>query len=354
MNEIIVTDAQQNKAEVIPAAGQFNEMLLTRFLEYADVAPKSIETYRKALNQFFKYLTEQGIQNPQRSDILNYKEHLAEDHKATTIQNYIAAVKIFFSWTEVENIYPDIARHIKGVKISREHKKDHLTSKQIKTVLNGIDTDKLTGLRDYAIITLMTTGGLRTIEVSRANIEDLRTLGDETVLYIQGKGRTEKADYIKISPQAEKAIREYLKERGTAAGNEPLFTSTSNNSRGNRLSTRTISGIAKKQMQAAGYDSDRLTAHSLRHTAVTLAITGGQKLAEVQEFARHADLNTTMVYNHAIDKAKNTCSYTVSNAIFGTGTEDAAEKEKQENLKKLGEHLTAEQIKQIMKDYNIA
>lgn len=316
MNEIIVTDAQQNKAEVIPAAGQFNETLLTRFLNYADVAPKSIETYGKALNQFFKYLTENRIQNPQRSDILNYKEHLAEDHKATTIQNYIAAVKIFFSWTEQEHIYPNIAQHIKGAKVSREHKKDYLTSNQVKNVLSGIDTDKLTGLRDYAIITLMTTGGLRTVEVSRANIEDLRTLGDETVLYIQGKGKDEKADYIKVLPQVEKAIRAYLKERGIAAENEPLFTSTSNNSKGKRLSTRTISGIAKKQMQAAGYDSDRLTAHSLRHTAVTLALLGGQKIEEVQEFARHANISTTMIYNHSLDKAKNSCGATIAAAIF--------------------------------------
>lgn len=45
----------------------------------------------------------------------------------------------------------------------------------------------------------MVTGGLRTIEVIKADIGDLKTVGAFTVLYVQGKGREEKTEYIKIS-----------------------------------------------------------------------------------------------------------------------------------------------------------
>ena len=69
-------------------------------------------------------------------------------------------------------------------------------------------------------------------------------------------------------------------------------------------------------MQAAGYDSARLTAHSLRHTAVTLSLLAGKDITEVQQFARHKNIETTMIYNHALDKAKNTCSKAVESAIF--------------------------------------
>ena len=182
-------------------------------------------------------------------------------------------------------------------------------------MLDAIERDTLQGLRDYAILTLMVTGGLRTIEVIRANIEDLRTVADSTALFVQGKGREEKTEYIKITAPVEKAIRAYLRARGTAEAAEPLFTSLSNNSRGNS-STRSISGIVKARLQAAGYDSPRLTAHSLRHTAVTLSLLAGRDLAEVQQFARHANIATTMIYNHAIDKAKNSCSEAVTAAIF--------------------------------------
>ena len=162
----------------------------------------------------------------------------------------------------------------------------------------------------------MVTGGLRTIEVSRADVGDLRTVGENTVLFVQGKGREEKTEYIKISAPVEKAIRTYLKARDLTTEEQPLFTSTSNNSRGKRISTRTVSAIVKNALKNAGYDSARLTAHSLRHTAITLALLAGREITEVQQFARHANLNTTMIYNHALDQAKNGCSDAITNAIF--------------------------------------
>ena len=162
----------------------------------------------------------------------------------------------------------------------------------------------------------MITGGLRTIEVSRADIGDLRTAGENTVLYVQGKGREEKTEYIKISEPVEKAIRAYLTARGETAETAPLFASTSNNNKGGRVTTRAISGLVKEHLKEAGYDSSRLTAHSLRHTAVTLSLLAGKEITEVQQFARHANIATTMIYNHALDRAKNTCSEAVANAIF--------------------------------------
>lgn len=59
----------------------------------------------------------------------------------------------------------------------------------------------------------MVTCGLRTIEVVRADVEDLRTLGSKTVLYVQGKGKDEKSDYVIITREVEKAIRSYLATR---------------------------------------------------------------------------------------------------------------------------------------------
>ena len=288
------------------------EDLYTRFISYLDNAPKTVETYKKNIKHLMDFLSSRGITQPQRGDILAYKEELiSRGLKPSTIQAYITATKIFFKWTASEGLYPNIADNIKGAKLNRDHKKDYLTGSQVKAVLATAGNK-----RDYAILALMVTGGLRDIEVSRANIEDLRTLGDSTVLYIQGKGKQEKTDYIKISEPVERAIREYLSSRGNTTGTKPLFTSTSNNSKGGRLSTRTISGIAKQAMRQAGYNSERLTAHSLRHTAVTLSLLAGETLEAVQQFARHANISTTMIYNHALDKSKNTCSQSVSNYIF--------------------------------------
>lgn len=287
-----------------------------RFFDYVDVKEKSTATYQRAVKQFIRYLSENNITNPTRETIIAWREYLKQDHKPTTIQLYLTAIKQFFSWAEVEGVGRNIASKVKGVKIQKGHKKDSLTSAQCKQILNDIDTTSARGKRDCAIISLMLTTGLRTIEITRANIEDLRTVGDDTVLFIQGKGRDEKSEYIKVAPQVEKAIREYLKTRSDVKPKTPLFTSTSNENKDERLSTRTISKIAKTSLINAGLNSDRLTAHSFRHTAGTLALINGAELTQVQQLLRHTNINTTMIYLHSIDRAKNNSEYTVANAIF--------------------------------------
>ena len=314
MNELQQVQRQNNSLDVVRTL-DFN--IFDRFINYLDASPKTVETYKKALRQFFNYIGVHGIRKPQREDVLAFRDDLkASGLKPTTVQNYITATRIFFKWTEQEGLYPNIAEHVKGAKLDKNHKKDYLTSRQAKEVLAGVQTDSEEGLRNYAILSLMVTGGLRTIEVSRADVGDLRTLGENTVLFVQGKGREEKTEYIKISAPVEKAIRSYLKARENVEEGQPLFTSTSNNSRGKRITTRTVSGVVKTALKNAGYDSARLTAHSLRHTAITLALLAGREITEVQQFARHANLNTTMIYNHALDQAKNGCSDAITNAIF--------------------------------------
>ena len=314
MNELQQIQRQNNSLDVIRTL-DFNTF--ERFINYLDASPKTVETYKKALRQFFNYIGVHGIRQPQREDVLAFRDDLkASGLKPTTVQNYITATRIFFKWTEQEGLYPNIAEHVKGAKLDKNHKKDYLTSRQAKEVLAGVQTDSEEGLRNYAILSLMVTGGLRTIEVSRADVGDLRTVGENTVLFVQGKGREEKTEYIKISAPVEKAIRSYLKARENVEEGQPLFTSTSNNSRGKRITTRTVSAIVKNALKNAGYDSARLTAHSLRHTAITLALLAGREITEVQQFARHANLNTTMIYNHALDQAKNGCSDAITNAIF--------------------------------------
>lgn len=293
-----------------------NELLLVRWESYIDVAPKSKETYHKAIKQFLAYTHENGIAQPTRETIVEWRDSLKADRKPTTIQTYLTAVKLFFRWLEQEGIYKNVADHVKGVKVSTGHKKDYLTSKQSHKVLASIDTDTLKGLRDYAIVGLMLTTGVRTIEVTRADIADLRTVGDATVLFVQGKGKDEKADYVKLAPQVEDAIRAYIAARGVKTESEPLFTSTSRNNYGERMTTRSIRAIAKSSMVEAGFNSDRLTAHSMRHTAGTLALLNGASIREVQQLLRHSNINTTMVYSHELDRARNNSEIKVANAIF--------------------------------------
>ena len=308
MTEIILIET--------PKEHRITEKTFLDFVEYIDAAPLTVQTYTRALRRFFFYLRDQGIDKPSRQDILVFRDHLKESCKPATVQIYLTAIRLFFRWTAESNIYPNVAERIKGAKIDKGHKKDYLTSRQVQKVLSNIDRDAPCGLRDYAIFLLMVVGGLRVIEIVRANVGDIQTLGDAIVLYIQGKGREERTEYVRLVAPVEDAVREYLGAIGNRGGDQPLFTSKANRNSGGRLTTRSVSRIIKQRLQSVGYDSERLSAHSLRHTAGTLNLLHGGSLEETQQLLRHGNINTTMIYAHHLQRANNQSEARIAQAIF--------------------------------------
>ena len=71
---------------------------------------------------------------------------IRDRHKPTTVQGYLAAVKLFFQWTAQEGLYPKVADRVKGAKLDTEHKKDYLTTKQVARLLGAIDPVSYTHL----------------------------------------------------------------------------------------------------------------------------------------------------------------------------------------------------------------
>ena len=153
MSELIRVESGAVQAQAL------TEELYIRFVNYIDAKPKTVATYTRALKQMFKYFAENGITQPQREDILSYRESLkASGHKPTAVTNYITAARLFFAWLEAERIYPNIAAHVKGAKLDRDHKKDYLTTRQVKNVLGDIDRSTPQGVRDYAILSNAANG----------------------------------------------------------------------------------------------------------------------------------------------------------------------------------------------------
>lgn len=141
----------------------------------------------------------------------------------------------------------------------------------------------------------MATAGLRTIEIVRADVGDIIHEFGKTYLLIQGKGHSAKDAKILLAAKVITLIHDYLSSRGSCEVTEALFTSTANRNRGQRLQPQTISKMVKAQLRAVGIDTPRLTAHSLRHTAAT-----------------------TMIYNNAVERMKNTAEQTAADSIFNS------------------------------------
>lgn len=137
-------------------------------------------------------------------------------------------------------------------------------------------------------------------------------------MYVQGKGRSERAEKIRIAPQVVSLIQKYLTVRGKVKAEEPLFVSTSNRNKNSRLDTQTIRKMIKANLRGIGLDTPKLSAHSLRHSAATIMLLAGVELTKVQMVLRHVNINTTMIYNNAIERMKNTAECIAADSIFGT------------------------------------
>lgn len=391
-HEIMTANMTIKTASMTPAAQTFNPALFTDFIKWIDRGEKTTRSYINNLKQFMAWMRFSCIDNPIRQDIINYRDWLTREHEAirldteaaagysfrtdasgnplrimckpNTIALYLRSVCQFFKWAAANNLYPDIAANIHAPKIKHDvHKKDALTAADVLAIENSItanaeqraqaaaasgkDTagriqrNDEQGKRLYAMYLLAVNAGLRTIELSRANIKDLETKGGQTWLYIWGKGHSEPDQKKPIAHEVHEAIKDYIASRtDKPTGTSPLFVSTGNRSGGKRIAATTISTMLKKAMQAAGYDSERITAHSLRHTAGTAVQELTGDIYTTQKYMRHSNPATTEIYLHnETEKAEAGIAQRLYNLYHGADHGDS--------LEQILDGLTPEQIAKL-------
>lgn len=379
----------------ITPAQTFNPGLFNDFVSWIDRSEKTTRSYLTNLRQFMAWLKYAAVKNPIRQDIIDYKQWLTVEHdaisldpgsvngwtyrtdasgnplkvncKPNTIAQYLRSVCQFFRWTAANNLYPDIAANIHAPKVNHEtHKKEALTIAEVLTIENSLaaqaaakeqaaaEAEKDTagriqrsteqGKRLYAIYLLAVNAGLRTVEISRANIKDLVTKGGQSWLYVWGKGHTEPDQKKAIAPEVAAAVKDYLRSRtDRPTSTSPLFVSTGNRSGGKRIAPTTISTMLKQAMREAGFDSEKITAHSLRHTAGTAVqeITGD--IYATQKYMRHSNPATTEIYLHT-DTEKQDAG--IAQQLYNRyhGTEATSDREK---LEQLIARMTPQQLEQL-------
>jgi len=298
--DIIVKQAQ----DVAIVSPQRIEDLVDSFINSQDVKLSSKLLYRRTLKQYFNWVDKKSylLSEIARPQLLEYKEELLSSGMSSlTVGSYITSVRRFYEWTEANKYYPNVAKGIKTPKRKQQFRKQPLLPEQATALLSYYQ-DK--ALRDYAIVNLLLRTGLRTIEIIRANVEDITFKGSQRVLLVHGKGRDEKDNFVLLTEKAYQPIAEYLATRGKVNSSEPLFTSTSNNSKGERLSTRSISYIAKEGLKAIGLDERSFTAHSLRHTTAVNILRVGGSLEQAQMTLRHSNPATTQIYTATLNEER--------------------------------------------------
>jgi len=274
-----------------------------------ELSATSATTYRAGFTKFRTWA--EGRSTVTDDTIREWKAALiAEGRKPGTVNTWLAGVRAFFAWAVGARRLPyDPTANISGASrkgTSTRHKRSDLTNDEVRRLLAAPDRTTDAGKRDHAILSLMAYTGARTVELHRADLDELATEGGQLILHVRGKGHSEADALIVIAhPQAADALHDWLSERGEKPG--PLFTSLSDRSRGQRMSLQAYRAMWLQVKKAAGVRdrTNSKTLHSLRHTAISNAVRHGAPVQKVQAMARHANIQTTMVYYHEADRVEN-------------------------------------------------
>ena len=168
----------------------------------------------------------------------------------------------------------------------------YLTNAQTTTLLAAPDRATPLGRRDHALLLLTAQTGLRVSEVTGLKIQDIH-LGTGPHVRCHGKGRKDRI--TPLTTQTVAVLRVWLKERN-GDPDQPLFTSRT----GTALSRDAVERLVAKHAAACpALTGQKITPHTLRHTAAMALLHAGVDTTVIALWLGHEQTDTTMIYLHA-------------------------------------------------------
>jgi integrase/recombinase XerC len=293
------------------------EEYLTYLRAERDASGHTLRNYQSDLQQFLEYLEglAQGgaAPTPDAVDHFAIRGFLARLHgkglQKSSLARKLAVLRSFFRFLcRQGRLAANPADLVTGAKRS-VRTAPHLSVDETFQLLAGPgkcvppagaktrQAAPMLAARDQAILELLYASGLRISELVGLNLPDMDFEGG--LVRVRGKGRKERI--VPVGHEARQSLRVYLAERDAVAGGDPagllareaLFL----NSRGGRLTTRSVSRIVLRRLQESGLGR-KITPHGLRHSFATHLLSGGADLRAIQELLGHARLSTTQRYTH--------------------------------------------------------
>jgi integrase/recombinase XerC len=274
------------------------EVLINEFISALDRRETTKETYFKALREFAKWLGGKSPVTLSTDDVQKYKDFLVSKNLSpTSLSTYLTSVRRFYDHLISKGVVThNPAKRVRGSGRPHRHLRAPLTPDEVIALLGAIDRTSTVGERDWAMINLMVRCGLSEIEIVRANVEDIKAKGGKQVIFVQGKSKDKKDEYVILTPQAQEVIERYLETRGKPKEDEPLLWGVGNRAKEERITTRAIRERVNYYLRLTGIKRRGITPYSLRHTAALLAIEAGAAVSEVKQMLRHKTVDSTLVY----------------------------------------------------------
>lgn len=287
-----------------------NRFLTDFLVNKKGCSPKTIDSYRYAFIFLLDYYNEViGIPADQMTissltyeRLLGFLDWLQSERKSgiATRNQRQAAINSFIRFLMYEK--PEFLNEyqkILGIPVKKAPQKEisYLKTDGVSALMDQVDTRKADGLRDYVMLMLLYSTGIR--------VKDL-SLHEPRTLLVHGKGK--KSRYVPLMKDSLPIIQDYLKMMGYQSPeklDEWLFI----NHMGRQFTRQGVNYIIKKYGAMARESSpdlipDSLSPHKMRHTAAMELVDSGVDLIYIRDLLGHVSVKTTEIYAKTDAKLK--------------------------------------------------
>ncbi len=268
----------------------------------------TIWAYRDAIKLLLCYAAdtlrksadELNVEEIEESLVLAFLDHLENDRNCTprTRNARLAAIRVFFSYiVREEPVLALQCQRIRTIPLKRTEYKTvaYLEEQEMQAVLDAVNVDSRTGIRDRALLLLLYNTGARVSEIVGIKAADLHLQGAAYVTLI-GKGKKHRS--CPLWPETAQALQAYLKCR---APKDPAIEQLFLNANGAPVTRFGIRHITRKyavsaQGQCPSLKTKTVSPHTIRHTTAMHLLRAGNDVNMVGYWLGHADINTTHIY----------------------------------------------------------
>ena len=294
---------------MIPTLANFIKRFFSHYLPtQRGLAVNTIMAYRDAIKLLLGYASDTlkktveqlCVEDIDESLVLGFLDHV-ENRRGCSPRSRnarLAAIRALFGFMAREE--PSLVLHaqtIRTIPLKRtEHKTvDYLEEKEMQALLNAVDIDSRTGVRDKALLLLLYNTGARVSEIVQLKLPDLRLDGTAQVKLL-GKGKKYRS--CPLWPETLEALHDYLKQRTSKDPAAQQIFLNANGSPVTRFGVRYIIGkyAAKAGNQCPSLAAKTVNPHTIRHTTAMHLLRAGNDINMVSYWLGHADINTTHTY----------------------------------------------------------
>ena len=161
----------------------------------------------------------------------------------------------------------------------------------VQQVLKHCERRSAGGMRDYAILLLLSRLGLRAGEVVSLTLDDIDWRAGQLTLHCKGH----RSAQVPLTAEVGKALAHYIQRGRPRCTTRRVFIRGCA-PRDGFVNSGTVCGIVERALARAGVHSQRKGAHLFRHTLATQMLRHGASLGEIGQVLRHRHPDTTLIY----------------------------------------------------------